>query len=62
MDSINSFIKKFDYFGYNPKFRMNGNNVYKSFLEILIFNEISDLFHILHVNPTPYFFSKHRYC
>ena len=37
MDSITSFIKKFDYFGYNPKFRINGNNVYKSFLGGLIF-------------------------
>ena len=37
LDSITSFIKKFDYFGYTPKFRINGNDVYKSSFGGLIF-------------------------
>ena len=32
-----NFIKKFDYFGYTPQFRINGDTVYKSFLGGLIF-------------------------
>ena len=37
MDSLTSCIQNFDYFGYYPKFRINGNSVYKSFVGGLIF-------------------------
>ena len=37
MDSLGKFIKNFDYFGFTPQFRINGDIVYKSFAGGLIF-------------------------